>query len=126
MSGSRARLVSAQIFNNASMTGTGVNTSTEIDVSQAEIAAIELVWTGTPTGTFAIQAGVQVLGGGAAGGTGAGVTWTSVISPAPTAAGAGGSHLINLSDIGFSKLRVEYTNSSGTGTLNGFITVKGQ
>ncbi|NDC96076.1 hypothetical protein EB077_12280 [bacterium] len=126
MSGSRARLVSAQIFNAASMTGTGVNLSSEVDVSQAEIAAIELVWTGTPTGTFQIQAAVQVLGGGAAGGTGAGVTWQNIISPAPTASGAAGQHLINLSDFGFSKLRVEYTNASGTGTLNGYITVKGQ
>jgi|694.fasta_scaffold08687_20 hypothetical protein len=126
MSGSRSRLVSAQIITDGTMTGTTVITSSEIDVTQSEIAAIELVWSGTPTGTFQIQAAVQVLGGGAAGGTGAGVTWQNIISPAPTAAGAAGSHLINLSDFGFSKLRVTYTNASGTGTLNSFITVKGQ
>lgn len=126
MSGSRSRIVSAQIFTDAAMTGTSVETSKEIDVTQAEIAAIELVWTGTPVGTFQIQATVQVFGGGAAGGTGAGGTWQDIISPAPAASGSSGQHLINISDMGFSKLRVRYTNSSGTGTLNGHITVKGQ
>lgn len=126
MTGSRSRLVSLRIIADADMTGTSTITSTEVDVTQSEIAAIELVWSGTPNGTFQIQAGVQILGGGAAGGTGAGVTWNNILTPAPTAAGAAGSHLINLSDFGFSKLRVLYTNASSTGTLNAYITTKGQ
>lgn len=126
MSNSRVRQVGAQFITNGSMTGTTTITSNEIDVTQADLAAIELVWSGTPNGTFQIQAGVQVLGGGAASGSGAGVTWTNIISPAPTAVGAAGSHLINLADMAFSKVRVQYTNVSSTGTLNAFITLKGR
>jgi hypothetical protein len=108
------------------MTGTAVVTSSEVDITQCELAAIELVFTGTPTGTFVVQGCVQVLGGGAAGGTGAGVTWQTLTTLGTiSASGAAGNHLINLDGIGFSKLRVQYTNASGTGTLNAWITIKG-
>jgi hypothetical protein len=122
MSGVKSYLRSARIISDGAMTSTNVLTSTEIDISAAECAAIELVWTGTPTGTFAVQACVNVAQAGAA--PGAGVTFQTIVVPA-AAAGAAGNHLINLSDMGFSKLRVTYTNSSGTGVLNAYITVKG-
>lgn len=122
MSGVKSYLRSARIITDGVMTGTNVLTSSEIDISAAEVAAIEIVWTGTPNGTFAVQACVNVAQPGTA--PGAGVTWQTIVTPA-AAAGVAGNHLINLSDMGFSKLRVTYTNSSSTGVLNAYITVKG-
>ncbi len=91
------------------------------DVSQATITSLatniklidnvcmELVWTGTPVGTF------QLLGS---------VTGNNYfpIALTPTApAGSSGGTLVDLNQLSFPWIKLVYTKTSGTGTLNAWI-----
>lgn len=81
-------------------------TSDAVDVRYLDNVAIQLVWTGTPTGTFDIQGTVD------------GETWAGLsFGGSPAAVGAAGNHLIALNNVPFDQLRVVYTSSAGTGTL---------
>lgn len=113
MSSAKRVLTPIQIITSGSMTGTSTLTSSEIDIQYLSRASIQLVWTGTPTGTFAIQGTVD------------GSTWSPITTnPASIAAsGSAGNHLVE-GEIHSKKMRVQYTNSSGTGTLNAWITAK--
>lgn len=125
MSGTKARAVSYQIITAGVMTGTSVINSSEIDVSGSNKVAIEISFTGTPNGTFQVQGAVRVTTAGLA--TPGGTNFQNItLSSAPTATGAAGSHLIQLSDLAVTKLRLQYTNSSSTGTLDAWVTVKGE
>lgn len=125
MSSTKARLVSKQIIVDGSMTGTATVNSDEIDVSGSDKVAIEASWTGSPNGAFTVQGAVRLTTTGAS--AGAGTNFQNItLSSSPTATGSPGSHLINLADMGFSKIRLQYVNTSGSGTLNAWITVKGE
>jgi len=85
----------------------------------------QLVWTGTPTGSFDVQISMDheedsfgtVLTAG---------TWTSLtLSPTISAAGAADNAYIDLNQLSCPFVRVVYTRSSGTGTLNAYVTAKG-
>jgi hypothetical protein len=103
-----------QIFTNGSMTGTNVLTSLVTDIRNLDNVAISLTWTGNPNGTFTVDGSVD------------GTNWVSLtLSPGVTAAGTATSALINLTGLAFAFIRTTYTNSSSTGTLNGWISAKG-
>lgn len=81
-------------------------TSPATDISNLDSIALQLVWTDTPTGTFAVQGSLD------------GTTWVALpLSPSVSAAGAADSALIELPLLSFQKIRVVYTAGSGTGTL---------
>lgn len=85
---------------------------------------VQLGWTGSPVGAFAIEVSLDYLPG--TGGTvlNAG-TWTALtISPSPTAAGSADTAIIDLSQLSMPWLRVHYIRSSGSGTLTGYIAGK--
>lgn len=124
-----------QNFTNAVMTGTTTLTSPVTSILHKDTVQVQLQWTGSPVGTFQIQACsdykpalAQTPGFGAPNsGTWStlpvqdpttGTTYTSV----PTSAGSPIS--VNLTQLGHTSIQVVYTNTSGTGTLNGFITAK--
>lgn len=109
-----------QIFTAGVMTGTNVLTSTVTNIQNLDNVAIELIWTGTPNGTFTVDGSLDyALTNGAAG------TWVSLtLSPAPAAAGSASNALINLNGLAFPWIRVTYTNASSTGTLTGYISGK--
>lgn len=81
-------------------------------------------FTGTPVGTFDVQVSAdhsQDLEGNV---TVAG-NWTSIpFSTQPAAAGAGATIYIDINQISAPYMRAIYTRTSGTGTLNAFITAK--
>ena len=108
-----------QIINAQSMTGTNVITSSITDIRNIDNVALELVWTGTPTGTFSVQCSIDYNPQLQAG------TWTALtLSPSPAASGSASSALIDLNQLGSPYIRVQYTNASSTGTLNGWIAGK--
>lgn len=89
-------------------------TGTAMDISGLDNIGVQLVFTGTPTGTFTIQ------------GSNDNTTWAN-ITTSPTTISASGSasdHLISLSGLPFHYLRVKYTRASSTGTLNAYVTGK--
>lgn len=99
-------------------------TSAVTNIQFHDNIGIELVWTGTPTGSFAVQVSANydqdqngnVLNSG---------NWVSVtLSPTVSAAGSADSAYIDLNQLSAPWIRVVYTKSGGTGTLNGWITGK--
>lgn len=99
---------------------TGDATSTVVNIQDFDDVAVEFVWTGTPTGTFEVDCSLdydsQVAGSG---------TWVPLpLSPAPAAAGAAGSILIDLTQLGSPYLRVRYLHSGSTGTLDVYAFAK--
>lgn len=96
-------------------------TSTVTNIQYMDNICISLVWTGSPTGTFAVQGSLDhqqdALGNIITAGN-----WIALgLSPNPAATGSAGSTLIDLNQLSFPYIRVVYTKTSGTGTLNAKI-----
>jgi len=120
MSSSRSVIISRQIFTGGVMTGVAVINSLEVNVESFDRVSIEATWTGTPNGTFDVQGASQVDS------SGVGVNFQPItLSSVPAATGAAGSHLIQLASLGVARIRLSYTNSSGAGSLNAWLTGKG-
>lgn len=116
MSSTRYYLERVHIITNGSMTGTSTITSTEINTKNLQQLGITLNWSGTPNGTFVIQAPVD------------GTNYQNITtSPATiSASGSAGSHAISIQNWPYPSIRVQYTNSSSTGTLNAYIVGKSE
>lgn len=97
-------------------------TSTAILMEQELFITIQAVWTGTPVGDFTLQISNDV-------GTdqfGAGVThWTTYTGSTQAAGGASGDFVWNVDNYPAKWIRLKYTHSSSTGTLNARFNVKG-
>lgn len=122
---SHFRLGSYHMITNGAMTGTSVITSPAVHILNLDNVYMQLDFTGTPTGTFDVQVSgdhredqegnVLVAG-----------HWISlVLSPVPAAAGSANDIGIDLNQLGAPWIRVVYTNASGTGVLNAFVSGKG-
>jgi len=110
-----------KIYNAVALTAN--QTSTVTDIRYLDNISIQLIATGTPTGTFAVQISNDYL---ASNGTvvNAG-TWNALTLPStPTLSGAASNIFLELNQLGGAYIRVVYTFSAGTGTLNGYITGK--
>lgn len=87
-------------------------TSAATGILHMDRAGYQLVWTGTPTGTFTIEISNDE------------VSWIDVpLDTAITAAGSADQAFIDL-ETAAKFTRVVYTRSSGTGTLNVHIVGK--
>lgn len=89
------------------MAGTNTIYSQILDVSRMDDIGLELTWTGTPTGTF------QVYGSNS-GQFFYPLTFTPALGQP---SGSSGGYLIDLFGYPFKYLLLEYTNSSGAGSL---------
>lgn len=88
-------------------------TSAATNVTYTDVVGYQLTWTGTPTGTFDIEATVD------------GTNWEALtLSPAPQATGAAGGTLISLNQIPYAQVRLKYTRTSGTGSLSAWVMTK--
>ena len=90
-------------------------TSASFNVKNLNDIALQFIFTGSPTGTFYVQASVN------------GTTWGSITTEPATisASGAAGNHEIDLEGYSFPFIRVFYDFSSGTGSLNVYLSAKG-
>lgn len=80
-------------------------------------------FTGTPTGTFSVHGSVdhqEVNNVVVRAGTFVPIT----LDPSPVASGSAGSVLINLNQLAFPYIKLVYTRTSSTGTLNAYISGK--
>lgn len=123
-SSSKGALLPFHVVNAVSMAAT--ITSSPTNVQYLDNVVYELSWpsTGSPNGTFAVQASedYQVSSTGTVTNSG---TWVPLtLSSTITATGSADQALIDLNQIPFSWIRLVYTRSSGTGTLDVFVSGK--
>ena len=95
-------------------------TSLITDIRNLDNIALQLVMTGTPTGTFAVQTSLDYNPTTGVAGTFIPLT----LSPAPAATGGAQNIYIDLNQIAGPYMRVVYTRSAGSGTLDVHITGK--
>lgn len=81
-------------------------TSDSIDCRNMEFITFQFIFTGSPTGTFTVEASLD------------GSTWTELSLAELTAAGSGGNHLVDLYNVNYQNIRTKYTASSGSGSLD--------
>lgn len=90
-------------------------TSSETSVINLDKASIVIAWTGSsPVGTIEVQAR-----------NGDQDTWRALdLGAAVSVSGNSGNHRIVLNETPFTDIRIVYTASSGTGTVDAIITAK--
>jgi hypothetical protein len=101
-------------------------TSQVVDIRYMDNVALQLVWTGDAVGPFEVQGSLDFVPPPQPGGTPVNAgTWVDLtLSPAPAAAGSADSALIDLNQLSFPFVRVFFDRTSGTGTLNGYVSGK--
>jgi hypothetical protein len=86
----------------------------------------DIVWTGTPTGTFSVEVS-NTYSLDAAGKVANAGNWTAVDLSGPiVAAGTPDNAFINMAGLEAYAIRLVYTRTSGTGTLNATVCGKVQ
>lgn len=96
------------------MTGTTVITSNPTNIENHDNVGLQIAWTGTPVGLLEVLCSID------------GKTYFALtFDPELTQpAGAAGGYLINLNQLPFTWLKIQYTNASGSGALTAFISGK--
>lgn len=123
------RFAPVQIIANASMTST-VN-SEGIDLNQTVLYSIQASWTGTPVGTLKLQISDDIVPVAASSTNPVGtnpagnvINWSDYTG-SPSLVNGPGNFVWNVSDVGYRWVRLVYTPSSSTGTLNATFSGKG-
>lgn len=96
------------------MTGTNTIYSNIQDISNTDNQGLEITWTGTPTGTISImcsESGANFYA----------LTFNPTITQP---AGSAGGYLINLNQIPWRYLMIQYVNASGSGSLTTWLGSK--
>lgn len=96
------------------MTSTAEIDFAAIDLEFIEDFSIEAAWTGTPTGSFKVQASNTKA------------NWDDIADSSVAVSGAAGSHIWNLNKQEYRWARLVYINQSGTGVIsyaNAFVKV---
>lgn len=97
---------------NGTMSSTNTIYSQAIDISKMDNSGLEVTWTGTPTGVFSVMV------------SNSGINFYALtFSPAlAQPAGAAGGYAVNLNQLPFKFMFLQYVNTSGSGV----ITVYGE
>lgn len=96
------------------MSGTSTIYSNVMPIGNFDNSGLEITWTGTPTGTISVMCSVSGQ-----------VFYALTFNPAlAQPLGAGGGYLVDLNQVPFGLVMLQYTNSSGTGVLTAFIESK--
>lgn len=98
-----------KVISAGSMTGTSTINSTVMDLDQHLGVGCQAIWSGTPNGTVKLQASNDI---------GTASNWTDVPNDSTTISGSAGSSIWTIDPVEYRWLRVTYTNTSSTGTLN--------
>jgi len=100
-------------------------TSSPVEVKLQDNVGIQLHWTGVPVGTFSVQVSANHQQDTNGNVTQAGQWVTLPISPAVTAAGTPDDAYIDLNQLSANFVRIVYTRTSGTGSLEAYVVAKG-
>lgn len=114
------------VFANAAMSGTTTLTSSATAVQYKDSIGYQFQWTGQPTGSFAIQTSADYNPGlPQTGAYNAGMWNSYALTPTPSATGSGSFiATVEISQCSLPWIRAQYTNSTGSGVLTGFIFAK--
>jgi len=122
MSGRKSNLFRFQNITDGDMSGDV--TSIITNIQQLDNIGFQVVWTGTPVGSFDIQVSLNYTQDEWGNVQNAG-DWSSIgLTPAPAAEGSADSAYIDINQISAPWIRLIYTRTSGTGTLQGYVTAK--
>ena len=111
---SRKNVISLDLFKDASASMAGDLTSKEVFVRELDKASIHCKWVAGPVGEFQVQAQNNDSD-----------SWFTLVSGAAWAIGGSDSEAqIILNELPFTKIRLKYVRTSGTGTLAAFLTSK--
>ena len=99
---------------NGAMASTNTIYTQIVDISRMDNMGLEITWTGTPTGTFQVMV------------SNSGINFYALtFNPALTQpTGSPGGYAVDLNQLPFKYLMLQYTNSSGSGTLTAYGQVK--
>ena len=122
MSGSQNALERAHVITAASMAST-ITQTIPINLKYIDKVAIQLNFTGTPTGAFTINASVDHLQDQSGNVLNAGTFIPMSFSTPPVASGAAGNIILDITTA-VPYIQIIYTPSGGTGTLDAYITGK--
>lgn len=124
MSSGKNILVPFQIVTSGSMAGN--LTSAVTDITKIDNVGIQLIFTGTPTGEFFVDGSLNYSPANNGAKLANAGDWVAIDLPSSAlAAGSASSILLDLNQLSFPNIRVRYVRSSGTGTLNAYISGKG-
>lgn len=111
MSGRKNVLTPIHSIVNGDMTTT--LTSLITNIQYLDNVCVQLNFTGTPTGNFYVQTSLD------------GLNWINLnLSPTPLASGSADQILLDLGNLSFPQIRVQYVPTSGSGTLNMYLGAK--
>lgn len=100
-----------KIFDSASLAANLISPVTSVEYLDS--VCIQLQWeTTTAEGTFAVEASID------------GEYWTALSGINPVVSATNDHALINITLLPSPFIRVTYTSSAGTGTVNGYISAK--
>jgi hypothetical protein len=103
----------------------GGNLSAIQPISLQDNVGIQLRWTGTPTGAFSFLISMDHLQD-AEGNVLVAGHWVAIpLSPPIAAAGSADDAYVDLNQISASYLKVVYTRSAGSGSLDALVMAKG-
>lgn len=110
------------VITNGDMSGT--LTSPPTNIQQIPFISYSLVYTGTPTGTFNVQVSNDYTLNSAGAVQNAGHWETLTLSSAVTASGSADNSFIDVRGTAAAWIRLVYTPSSGSGSLNVVVAGK--
>jgi hypothetical protein len=120
------RFEPVQIISSGDMSQATV-TSNGIDMNQIFGGSISAVFTGSPVGTLTLEISNDIVAVSPAGGSNlasAVVNW-STYTGSSYSISAAGDYTYILPDTPYRWLRLKYTKTSGTGTINAYFSGKG-
>lgn len=116
-------LIKDQIITSGDMSQASI-TSEVVPITLGDNVGIQLNFTGTPEGTFEVQVSIDHMqdmnGNVSVAGNWIPLTFSSV----PSATGSADEIYLDMNQLSAPWLRVVYTRSAGSGTLNAFVTYK--
>lgn len=119
---SRPQLNPHVVIENGSMAAS--ITSDVTIIQKLSFVSYQVVFTGTPTGTFSVEVSndYSINADGSVDNAG---NWSAVtLTGSPVASGSSGNGFIDLDGISAYAVRLKYTRTSGSGTLNAVICAK--
>ncbi len=122
MSGLKATLNKYRIITDGDMSTVSI-TSAVTGIKYMDNVGLQLNWAGSPVGTFAVQVSADHEQDQFGNVTVAGNWIPLTLSPSPSTA-SGSPVYVDMTQLSAPWIRVVYTRTSGTGTLNAYIVAK--